>query len=371
MTTAAEPKPTPFALARQKVSAILLSPDAKNHIAPYLHHGVSLERVVSTIHQVVAENPELLECTPTSLIMAVSKGVNWDLEFGDTVHLVPFNVKISKKDEKPERYEKRAQALRDYKGDIELVKASGAARAVDAQCFYENEPFKYEQGTNPYIEHRPIVDERKRGRMLGAYAWARINVHSLKITVMSATEIDAIRQESSKKWKKGPLPEWYACKTVIHRVTKTLPKNRKLVAVLAEFAKEEEDIPEGEFEVVAPDAGTSTPRASDGAAPGPAAAAVSDDDTPALVSVEDPDLSTLTLEQAKQLPLLGPPGAWGGKVGEPLDSFAITNLQTIKSWCISQIEKNGDDPEKQLAITAITLILIDREETRAAKAASR
>lgn len=371
MATAAAPiKPNPFAIVREKVSAILLSPEAKSHIAPYLHHGVSLERVVSTIHQVVAENEELLECTPTSLIMAVSKGVNWDLEFGETVHLVPFNVNVAKRDQAP-KWEKRAQAIRDYKGDIELVIRSGAARAVEAQCFYEKEILKYEQGTNPFIEHHPIVDVRKRGPMLGAYAWARISVHSLKITVMSVDEIDAIRQEKSKSWKKGPLPDWYACKTVVHRVTRSLPKNKRLAAVLKEFEKEEEEIPEGEFEVVAADVGTSTPTASDGAATGPAAAAASDDDTPALISVEDPDLSTLTLEQAKQLPLLGPPGAWGGKVGEPLDSFAIANLQTIKSWCISQIEKNGDDPEKQLAITAITLILIDREEKRAAKAAGR
>jgi phage RecT family recombinase len=249
MTAATQQQPG-TSLVRQKVAAILLSEDAKRQIAPFIPHGTSLERVVSTVNQVVAENPELLECTPESLIMAVGKGVKWDLEFGETVHLVPFNVNVAKRDQQP-RWEKRAKALRDWKGDIELVVGSGAARAVDAQCFYENEYFKYEQGTHPFIEHRPIVDPVKRGKMLGAYGWALISQRApLKIAVMSVAEIDKIRQEKSKSWKEGPLPDWYARKTLVHQVTKAIPKNPKLAKVLHEFEQEEvEEIPEADFVV--------------------------------------------------------------------------------------------------------------------------
>lgn len=248
MSTAQQPTPV-LSLVRQKVTSILLSPEAKAQIVPLLPHGVSLERVVSTIHQVVAENPEILECTPESIVMAVGRGVKQDLEFGDTAHLVPFNVNVAKKGEKP-RYEKRAKMLRDFKGDIELVKRAGAARDVQAHCFYANEPLKYEQGTNPYIEHHPIVDVQKRGAMLGAYAYARIDVHTLKISVMSVAEIDEIRKAKSKSWKEGPLPPWYARKTLVHQVCKEIPKNPKLREVEKEFAREEEEIENGEFEVV-------------------------------------------------------------------------------------------------------------------------
>lgn len=250
MATAQAPA-TGMALTRQKVSAILTSGEAKAQIAPFLSPGVSLERVVSTINQVVAENPEILECTPASIILAVGKGVKQDLEFGETAHLVPFNHKVSKKGEKPERWEKRAKMLRDWKGDIELVKASGAARDLDAQCFYKNEHFVYHQGTNPYIEHHPIVDATERGPMVGAYAWALISQRQpLKIMAMSVAEIDKIRQEKSKSWKEGPLPDWYARKTLIHQITKALPKNRNLAPVLSAFDKEDLEIPDGEFEVV-------------------------------------------------------------------------------------------------------------------------
>ncbi|MFL5481117.1 MAG: recombinase RecT [Gemmatimonadaceae bacterium] len=270
-----------MALARQQLSSILLSDDAKRQIIPLLPHGVSLERVVSTIHQVVAENPEILECTPASIIMAVGKGVKQDLEFGETIHLVPFNVKVSKKGE-PDRWEKRAKALRDWKGDIELVKGSGAARDVDAQCFYEKEHFIYHQGTSPFIEHHPIVDPAARGKMLGAYAWALISQRQpMKVVVMSVEEIDKIRQEKSKSWKQGEMPGWYARKTLIHQITKALPKNRKLAGVIQQF--DAEDIPEAEYEIVAPAPETVTARAAaDAPAPVTAAAAARPaDDTPA------------------------------------------------------------------------------------------
>ena len=375
MTAAAvRPEPsTGMSLVRQKVSAILMSEEAKTQIAPLLSPGVSLERVVSTIYQVVAENPELLECTPASLIMAVGKGVKWDLEFGETVHLVPFNVNLAKKDQQP-RWEKRAKAIRDYKGDIELVVRSGAARYVDAQCFYENEPFKYEQGTNPYIEHYPIVDTVARGKMVGAYGWARISQRDpLKISVMSVTEIDKIRQEKSKSHKAGALPDWYARKTMVHQVTKSIPKNRKLAEVLREFEKEEEEIPEGEFEIVNGNGVVSGARGDSAVAPGgsvpatPGAASPSstEEETPTLED-EGPGLNGMTLDQAKATTLIGPPGSWQGKVGQLLDSFSNGHLEKIRTWLRERIEEKGEDRDKETMATAISLILEDRAKDQTA-----
>jgi recombination protein RecT len=246
MMTATATAPAGVALTRSRVAAILLTDEAKQQIMPLLPPGVAIQVVVSEVNRAVVENPELLECTPVSLIMAVSSIVKWDLEIGQTAYLVPFKTKVG------DRYEKRAKALRDYKGDIELVVRSGAARKVDAKCVYANESFKYEEGTQPYIEHHPITDPAKRGEMLGAYAYAKLGRYELKIAFMSVSEIDEIRQAKSQSWKAGVLPAWYAKKTVIHQVTKSLPKNPALAEVLRAFEKEEkeEQIPDGEFEVV-------------------------------------------------------------------------------------------------------------------------
>lgn len=368
MTAAAvRPEPaTGMAVIRQQVSAILLSDEAKSAIAPLLSPGISIERVVSTIYQVVADNPELLECTPASLIMAVGKGVKWDLEFGETVHLVPFNVNLAKKDQQP-RWEKRAKAIRDYKGDIELVIRSGAARFVDAQCFYENEHFIYHQGTAPYIEHHPIVDTKARGKMIGAYGWARISQRDpLKISVMAVDEIDKIRQEKSKSHKAGALPDWYARKTMVHQVTKSIPKNPRLMEVLREFEREEEEIPEADYEVLANGTSATSPGAS--APAKPAAASTAPEPTaPAEPSyLTPPDDDVMTLEQAKQTKLAGPPGSWSGKAGELLDSFSNKHLESIRTWCAQKIEEAGSDELKEAMVNAITLILDDRGKDQTA-----
>ena len=348
MTAAAvrpEQPVTALTLSRAKVSGIMLSEEARQQIIPLLPHGMSLERVVSEVNRAVVDNPDLLECTPASLIMAVSTVVRWDLVIGETAHLVPFNTKV-KGGSGPDRWEKKAKALRDWKGDIELVIKAGAARAVDAQCFYENEPFKYEQGTSPFIEHHPIVDGVKRGKMLGAYAWARINVASIKIMVMSVEEIDAIRQAKSQSWKAGPVPDWYARKTLIHQVTKAIPKNPKLAAVLRQFDEEDEEIPDADFEVVngKPTVATTAP------------------ETPAADYLTPPDDDVMTLEQAKLTKLAGPPGSWSGKAGELLDSFSSKHLESIRTWCAKKIEEVGTDELKESMVNAITLILDDREK---------
>jgi len=244
-----------MALARQRLSGILLSDEAKQQIMPLLPVGVALQQVVSEVNRAVAENPDILECTPVSIVMAVSTAVKWDLEIGYTVHLVPFTVKG----------EKRLKALRDYKGDIELVVRSGAARKVDAKCRYEKEHFIHHEGTTPYIEHHPIGDPAARGKMVGAYAYAKLPHNEIKIAYLSVAEIDEIRRSKSKTWKDGELQPWYACKTMVHQVTKAIPKNPNLAPILREFEREEkeEEIPEGEFEVVSETPAAAPPSPTD------------------------------------------------------------------------------------------------------------
>lgn len=173
------------------------------------------------------------------------------------------------------------------------------------------------------------------------------------------------------------MPDWWACKTMIHQIAKRLPKNRKLAPVIAEFEKEEEDIPEGEFEVVEESTAAAgpSPQSAAGASETPgkgqqetattaAAAAPLVDDTPSLE--EEPDPATLTLDQAKALLLIGTPGAWGGRAGQPLDSLSKLALGTVRQWCIGRIETDGDDPAKLLTVHAIDLILKSRSAQPAA-----
>lgn len=96
------------------------------------------------------------------------------------------------------------------------------------------------------------------------------------------------------------------------------------------------------------------------------AAAVTEDDTPSLDDDDEPDLNTMTLEQAKTITLIGPPGSWKGKVGALLDSFSNSHLESIRTWLRQKIEEAGEDRDKGVMATAISLILEDRAKNQTA-----
>jgi phage RecT family recombinase len=237
---AARPENTAVAEVRvHPIVALLDGEGARRVIEPLLPRGVDYRRVMQEVYLAGKENPEILSCTPESIVRAVAKAESWGLVIGDTVHLVPFNVKVSKKGE-PDAWEKRLKAVQDYKGKIELIVSSGSARSVSAECVYVGDDFQMELGTAPFIRHRPETEQAKRGTMLGVYAVADLGQrHQPVIKWMPVADVEAIRAQHSKQWKSGVLQPWYARKSVVHQLAKMLPKNARLLKVLRAFEEEE------------------------------------------------------------------------------------------------------------------------------------
>lgn len=230
VTTESSPeKPAISYALRSPTAAVLNTDEARAHIVPLISRGVSWEEVLLEVNRAVSVNGDILKCEPQSIIMAVGIAVQTGLVIGKTIHLVPVSGKL--------------QAWTDYKGDIELVLGSGAARAVDAQAVYEGDFFEYELGDTPYVKHRPVLGA-KRGKLIAAYCVAWLNgVGTLKkITVMALDQIEKIRAKS-RSWspsKVAECPDWYAIKTAVHRNCKALPKNPRLAKVLALFDHQEQ-----------------------------------------------------------------------------------------------------------------------------------
>lgn len=224
---------------KKGVTALILSDEAKARIVPLLPHGVDIARIAGEVNLAVGMNPEILQCTPASIIRAVGRAVTWDLTIGETVHLVPFNVNVAPKGQEP-KWEKRLQAIQDYKGKIELIIRAGAAKSIDTQVVYAKETFEYEGGTEPFLRHKPATKLQDRGELLGAYAIADHGFNR-KPTIrwMLLSDIDAIRKKHSKQWKNDACPPWYAMKTAVHQLAKLLPKNPRMAAVLKAFEEEE------------------------------------------------------------------------------------------------------------------------------------
>jgi phage RecT family recombinase len=208
------------------------SKDARALIAPFLPEGVSLDRVAASLRLALAKDKDgnLKKCAPMSVFMAVAKIQQWGLEIGETAHLVPFG--------------QECVPVADYKGLAELVISSGVARHVEAHCVYEKEPFRVVRGTSPEIHHEMIASATQRGPMVGAYALFHLRGGVQVVEYMTVEEIDGIRQQYSKQWKRGALPEWYARKSVVRRGVKLLPKNPRLAERLADLDREVITVPE-------------------------------------------------------------------------------------------------------------------------------
>lgn len=236
-----EEPPAPHFALRSPIAKILRSDRAKALVGPKVG-SAEWERVIIQAHRAAMNEPRILTCTRDSIIIAVDICHESGLVIGKTIHLAVVPRPASQPG-RPGNVENRCEAWTDYKGDIELVVWSGAARLVDAAVVYEHDHFQHERGSNPFVVHRPVLGKKNRGAMIAAYSIAYLNNAGTlkKITVLSLEEIEEVR-ESSERWNPrvvAECPAWYGIKTVVHLNCKALPKNRRLAKVLALFDRQD------------------------------------------------------------------------------------------------------------------------------------
>jgi phage RecT family recombinase len=196
--------------------------------------GVRPEAFIEAAMMATVKVPDLLKCSTESILLALRQAAQTGLDVGRTCHLVPFGPV--------------ATFVPDYKGLIELACATGKVVSIRVRCVYEGEDFFYsETMTGPDLRHVPKMNGNG-GAIVGAYAIADLRFNRYKVEFMNADEIEAIRKKS-RSWAKGDLPDWYARKTVVRRLCKTLPSNAKLQHALR-YDDTEEALPDGEVSPV-------------------------------------------------------------------------------------------------------------------------
>lgn len=206
--------------APHPVIKLFTSDKAREIIQAFVPEGVNLDRVAASVLLAIKNDKTgaLKKCTPESLVLGVARIQQWGLELGVTAHLLPFKGE--------------ATPVADYKGLAELMIGSGAIRFIDTKVVYEGDAFEYRLGLDAKLNHTPCA-RVKRGPITHAYAILHLPFGRLVFDVMTAEDIDEIRQTYSKQWKAGPLQPWYAKKTIVRQISKLVPKNPRLAKVLA------------------------------------------------------------------------------------------------------------------------------------------
>lgn len=228
---------TTVALERVNHPAANAIRQAAPQFAPFLPVGADVEQVAAAVFLEVQRVPLLAKCTEASIVAAASKLVQWGFDIGRTGYLVPF------KDSKSGT--SVATPVPGYKGFIELVTASGAARDCDAREVREGDFFEYQFGTEGFLRHVPgAKNPRQRGRITHFYACWHIKFGYAKFDVMSLDEVEDIRLRHSRqwgadKWARGECEPWYGVKTVIRRSAKQLPQNPKLARFFSALQADE------------------------------------------------------------------------------------------------------------------------------------
>lgn len=239
---------TAVATRKNPITELITSEKARAYIEPFLPKGVELERVAASVMLAIArdETGKLKLCTNDSLVLGVAKIASWGLELGNTAHLIPFKstarTDAARKKDKDAADVYEAVPVADYKGLAELMIASGTVRYIEAREVRAGDRFEYEMGLEPRLVHVPIGSKSGRRTLAITHVYCIVHLPFGRkaFDVMTADEVEEIRQQFSKQWKTGALPSWYAKKTIIRRLAKTLPKNPALAKVMSVIESEEE-----------------------------------------------------------------------------------------------------------------------------------
>lgn len=205
---------------QENVKALLEK--AAPSIAAVLPKHLTVERLTKVALSATARTPALLACSPHSLVRAVMQGAELGLEVGGLLgeaYLVPFKDTI--------------QLIVGYRGLVKLARQSGALTSIEAYTVHARDVFELEYGLEPKLVHKPFLTG-DRGDVVAVYAIARFKDGGRQVDVMTAAEVEAVRDRSAAA-KSGPWVTDYAemsKKTVVRRLCKYLPLSPELARAL-------------------------------------------------------------------------------------------------------------------------------------------
>ena len=186
-----------------------------------------------------SRQPDLLDCTPQSLLLAFLQAAELGLEpcsAKKEAYLIPFrNKNLGGR--------KEALFLPSYMGLATIARRSGEIVDIEARVVYERDVFLPDYGENKLV-HRPDLDA-DRGEIIASWARAWFKGGHTKFEIVARVDIDKIRASSrGAASEDSPWRHWYdqmCAKSSVRRLYKLLPKSDEMG--LAEDVDDGEDAP--------------------------------------------------------------------------------------------------------------------------------
>jgi len=193
--------------------------------------GMAVERFMRVSLIAISKNPDLLSCTPGSIIRSIVEAAEVGLEPTGSLNrawLVPFK--------NPDTGKKEAQLMIGYQGYGDLMRDSGKVRRITVECVYEGDHFKVVKGSEePRIEHEPAFATEDPAKITYVYGVAWFADGGTQQEVMSHSQVELIRAKSRQR--NGPTwtQNWpqMARKTLIRRLANYVPLTARAIAAIA------------------------------------------------------------------------------------------------------------------------------------------
>lgn len=215
------------------LSQLLNNPGVQSALRAALPKHITPDRMARLALTACVKMPQLLECDPNSIYLALLECSQIGLEpNGRDVHLIPFRDNKSGKT--------NVQVVPDYKGLIKLAYQSGQIQLIMARAVRDRDEFNFRYGTGAFLEHTPASPEGaddsddSRGELTHAWAMARLVGGGEPFVVLNRSEV-AVHRRSSKG-KSGPWishPDAMWAKTAVKELCKFIPLSAQLERVLS------------------------------------------------------------------------------------------------------------------------------------------
>lgn len=183
-------------------------------------------RLIRVAFNAIVYNPDLMQCTHSSLMGGVMEAVKLGLTLGGPMQeawLLPF------RDNRNAGGKKTATFVVGYQGYRNLIDRAKAVLDVHPRAVYTGDEFDVtftEEG--PKLRHKPYyMRGTEKGQLTHAYAVARLRGGGRQVEVLTRADVDSHRARSRAK-DSGPWVTDYdamALKTAIRVIAKYLPKS--------------------------------------------------------------------------------------------------------------------------------------------------
>lgn len=161
-----------------------------------------------------SQSQQLQRCSPESIYLALIACAQVGLEPSGVkgeAYIVPFKT--------------TATFMVGYRGLIKLALRSGQVKSLASHVVYERDTFEIDLGTSAHVVHKPAL--ANRGKLLGAYALAKMASGEFEIEWMAVEDLEKIRSSAQRGDRESPAYSGWADqmyrKAPIRRLAKRLP----------------------------------------------------------------------------------------------------------------------------------------------------